>query len=414
MSRRPFPAALRRLAAAAALLLAIGPAEAAPDNFTSIERGRALVTAGDCAACHTTPGGRLMAGGVRLDTPFGPIMTPNITPDDETGLGQWSEADFRRAMQRGIRRDGAHLYPAFPYPNYTLVTRQDIADIYAYLRTVPPARNVVDRGTLNFPFNMRVLMAGWNQLFFTPGEFQPAVGRSEVYNRGAYLVEGLGHCGTCHTPRNSFGADSGGRAFQGGNLLAWFAPDITGDPRIGIGGWSVQEIVEYLKTGRNARSAASGPMAEVVTASTSRMSEADLTAIATYLRERGAPGDAAAPAPVAATDPRMRAGQAIYADNCGACHVGTGEGVERLFPRLAGNAVVQQGDPTTLLRIVIAGVQSAATDASPTGPAMPSFGWRLSDRQVADVLTYIRNSWGNAAAPVSEDQAATMRATAAR
>lgn len=404
------PIALRVLLGAG-LLFGICQADAAPDNFTSIERGRALAVAGDCYACHTTANGQLMAGGVALDTPFGRIMTPNITPDDETGIGRWSEEEFARAMQQGIRRDGAHLYPAFPYPNYTRVTRQDIADIYAYLRTVPPATNVVDRNTLPFPFNIRAAMRGWNLLFFTPGEFRPEPGRSEVYNRGAYLVEGLGHCGTCHTPRNAFGADRTSHNFQGGNLLSWFAPDITGDPRRGIGGWSVQEIVEYLKTGRNARSAASGPMAEVVTASTSRMSEADLTAIATYLRERGGPAAAAAPTPVAATDPRMRRGQAIYADTCMACHVGNGEGVDYIFPRLAGSAVVQQEDPTTLLRIVISGVRSASTDAAPTGPAMPSLGWRLSDAQVADVLTYIRNSWGNAAAPVSEDQSRRMRET---
>lgn len=407
------PSTLRRLLLASALLLGICQADAAPDNFTSIERGRALAVIGDCAGCHTLPGGQALAGGLALETPFGRIMTPNITPDDETGIGRWSEAEFARAMQQGIRRDGAHLYPAFPYPNYTRVTRQDIADIYAYLRTLPAASNAVDRDTLPFPFSIRAAMRGWNLLFFTPGEFRPDPGRSEVYNRGAYLVEGLGHCGTCHTPRNALGADSSGRAFQGGNLQSWFAPDITGDPRRGLGGWSVEEIVEYLKTGRNARSAASGPMAEVVAASTSRMAEADLTAIATYLRERAGPAASAAPAPLAAADPRMRAGEAIYVDTCMACHARNGEGVDRLFPRLAGSAVVQQEDPTTLLRVVISGVQAVATEAAPTGPSMPSLGWRLSDRQVADVLTYVRNSWGNAAAPVAEDQARRMRATVA-
>jgi mono/diheme cytochrome c family protein len=401
--------AFRRLLLGSALLLGICQADAAPDNFTNIERGRELAVIGDCAACHTIPGGRPMAGGLALETPFGRIMTPNITPDDATGIGRWGEADFVRAMQQGIRRDGAHLYPAFPYPNYARVIRQDIADIYAYLRTLPAVSNAVDRDTLPFPFNIRGAMRGWNMMFFTPGEFRPDPGRSEVFNRGAYLVEGLGHCGACHTPKNRLGADRSSLAFEGGNLQSWFAPDITSHPRRGIGGWSVEEIVEYLKTGRNARSAASGPMAEVVTASTSRMSEPDLIAIATYLRERGTPANPVMPTPLAATDPRMRAGEAIYTDTCMACHVGSGEGVDRMFPRLAGNAVVQQDDPTTLLRIVISGVQSAATDAAPTGPSMPSLGWRLSDKQVADVLTYIRNSWGNAAAPVREDQSRRMR-----
>ncbi|MDB5413867.1 MAG: alcohol dehydrogenase [Rubritepida sp.] len=409
--------ALRRVLLGGALMLGICQADAAPDNFTSIERGRVLTTAGDCTGCHTTVNGQSMAGGLALETPFGRIVTPNITPDDETGIGRWSEAEFTRAMQFGIRRDGAHLYPAFPYPNYTRVTRQDISDIYAYLRTVPPATNVVDRDTLPFPFNIRAAMAGWNLLFFTPGEFRPEAGRSEVYNRGAYLVEGLGHCGTCHTPRNLLGADSTRQTFEGGNLLSWFAPNITGDTRRGIGGWSVQEIVEYLKTGRNARSAASGPMAEVVMDSTSRMNEADLTAIATYLKERGAPNGTAAPAPapapLAASDASMRAGMAIYTDTCMACHTGGGGGIDLIFPRLAGSALVQQDDPTTLLRIVISGAQSAATDLAPTGPAMPALGWRLSDRQVADVLTFIRNSWGNAAPAVTEDQSRRMRATVA-
>lgn len=399
---------LKGAIAAALLGIVAQQAHADPDNFTQVQRGRYLATVGDCAACHTSKDSPGLSGGTLLQTPFGPISVPNITPDDDTGIGRWAEDQFVAAMQTGKTPSGTHLYPAFPYLYYTKVSKQDLADIYAYLRTLPPVRHEVNRNTLPFPFNIRASLIGWNMLFFQPGEFKADPGKSAEFNRGAYLVQGLGHCAECHTAKNFLGADKASANLQGGNLQGWFAPNITGDKRIGVGGWSVDQIVEYLRDGHNDIGAASGPMAEEIINSSSMMTPADLKAIAVYLKE-SSPDTAAAPQPLAATDAGMKAGQAIYTDNCEACHTAKGVGVDRMFPALATNPAVQQADPTSLIRVISAGAQSAATNAHPTGPIMPAFGWRLNDSQIADVTTYIRNSWGNAAAPVTADQVGSVR-----
>jgi mono/diheme cytochrome c family protein len=402
------PRGLRTALIAFATWFAADHALADSDNYVDVMRGRALATVGDCIACHTAPGGVPFAGGLALQTPFGPIMTPNLTPDDATGIGRWSKDHFARAMHEGRRPDGAYLYPAFPYPYYTKVTRQDTDAIYEYLRTLAPVSNSVNRNTLPFPFNIRTAMLGWNALYFTPGYFTPDTKRSDEFNRGAYLVEGLGHCGACHTPLNALGANKADQFLQGNRIDDWTAPNITNDAQAGLGKWSVDEIVQYLRTGQTRTSLASGPMKEVVEKSTSKMVDADLRAIAVYLKERGASGSPA-PAPLPASDPQMRVGEAIFIDTCSACHTRTGEGVERIFPRLAGNAIVRQDDPTTLVRIILTGSRAAGTDAMPTSPAMPSLGYRLTDGQVAAVVTYIRNSWGNAATAVDADTVKALR-----
>jgi mono/diheme cytochrome c family protein len=405
------PTALRgnlKAAVVVAALLAADNAIADSDNYVDVARGRALATAGDCVACHTSPGGVPFAGGLALQTPFGVIMTPNITPDDSTGIGNWSKDNFARAMHEGRRPNGAYLYPAFPYPYYTKVTRQDTDAIYDYLRSLAPVSNSVNRQTLPFPFSIRTAMVGWNDLFFIPGTFVPNPQRSEEFNRGAYLVEGLGHCGACHTPLNTLGANKAAQFLQGNKIDDWTAPNITNDAQTGLGDWSVDEIVKYLRTGQNSTSFASGPMREVVEDSTSNMPDADLKAIAVYLKERGASG-APAPAPLPASDPQMRVGEAIFIDTCSACHMRSGAGVEHIFPRLAGNAIVRQDDPTTLVRVVLTGTRAAATDAAPTSPAMPSLGYRLNDSQLAAVVTYVRNAWGNAASAVSADTVKALR-----
>ncbi|WP_159997058.1 cytochrome c [Roseomonas sp. 18066] len=397
---------------AAATLLGAAPARADADNFTEVERGKYLAILGDCMACHVGSDGQSMSGGHLLETPFGKISVPNLTPDAETGIGRWTAGDFNRAMHEGKRPDGTHLYPAFPYTAFTLMSRSDNDAIFAYLQAQPAVKNQVDRSTLPFPFNVRLLMAGWNMLNFTPGTFRPDPSKSEEYNRGAFIVEGPAHCGLCHTPRNLIGGDKGGAHLEGGPLQGWFAPSLTADRRTGIGAWTEQEIVEYLRTGITHRSTASGPMAEVVELSTSKMTDADLKAIAVYLRERAPAPAATTPTAVAATDNRMRAGEAIYADTCAACHVGNGSGVAGIFPRLADSQFVQQGDPTGVLRVVLQGAKSAATPHAVTGAAMPAFGWRMTDQQVADVSTFIRNSWGNAAPAVTPDQVKAMRSMA--
>jgi len=405
---------MKRLLLLAALLAgAARPAWAVPDEYVQIERGRALATAGDCIACHT-PGGRpSFSGGRAIETPFGVIRSANLTPDAETGIGAWSADDFYRAMHQGRRPDGTHLYPAFPYPYYTKVTRADTDAIYAFLRTLPPVRNPVDRNALPFPFDIRASLIAWNAINFTPGEWQPDPARSAEYNRGAYLVDGLGHCGACHTPMNLIGGSKDSEYLQGNQIQSWIAPNITGDQLVGLGSWSVDDIVEYLRTGRNAKTQATGPMGEVIEASTSHMPDADLRAIAAYLKERGAAGPTA-PAPLAADDARMTAGRSIFTDTCKACHVEAGTGIPFLFPSLAGSQNVQQTDPTTLIRVVVSGTKAAQTGAAPTGPAMPALGWRLGDDQVAAVLTYIRNSWGNRAPPVSAGDVASVRKSVAR
>ena len=393
-------------------LAAIGSAKADPDNYVIGQRGRALAIAGDCVACHTAPGGKPFAGGLALATPFGVIMTPNITPDDATGIGRWTQAEFSRAMHEGRGRNGSYLYPAFPYPYFTKVTREDTDAIYDYLRTLAPVTNAVNRRTLPFPFSVRALMIGWNALFFKPGSFVPDPGRSAEFNRGAYLVEGLGHCGACHTPLNTFGANKASQFLQGNRIDDWTAPNITNDQQSGLGKWSVDEIVQYLKNGQTRTTTASGPMRDVIENSTSKMAETELKAIAVYLKERGSAGSPP-PAVVPESDPRMQVGQAIFVDTCSACHTRNGSGIEHMFPRLADNAIVKQSDPTTLVRIVLTGVRGAGTDAFPTSPAMPSFGYRLDDNQVAAVVTYIRNSWGNAASPVDAGMVKTLRSQVA-
>jgi mono/diheme cytochrome c family protein len=290
----------------------------------------------------------------------------------------------------------------------------DVLAIRAYLATVTPVDNPVVANQLPFPFNIRLSMLAWNALNFTPGRYQPNPRKSAEWNRGAYIVEGAAHCGTCHTPKTLLGGDKTDQALSGAVLQGWFAPDITGDSRKGIGGWSKDDLVQYLKTGANDRTLASGPMAEAVTHSTSRMTDDDIAAIATYLKDSDRGGSAAKPTPVAASDDAMRAGAAIYKDSCAACHRDAGTGEPHLFPRLAGSAQVQSDDPTTLVRVVLQGTRAASTQAMPTAPAMPAFDWRLNDAQVAAVLTYVRNSWGNAAAPVSPSVVASQRTSLAK
>jgi mono/diheme cytochrome c family protein len=317
------------------LLLGNSAAQAAADKqaFEEIARGRYLAIAGDCAGCHNAPGGAPYAGGLPIETPFGALVSSNITPDRETGIGAWSGDEFVNAMQDGIRRGGDHLYPAMPYTYYNKATREDVLAMRAYLETVDPVRNEVKVNQLPFPFDVRASMVGWNELYFKRGTFGPVAGKSDEWNRGAYLVEGMGHCGLCHTPKNAMGGDETTHSLQGGALQGWYAPNLTGDLRSGLGSWSVEEVVAYLKTGRNDVSAATGPMSDVIIHSTSQMTDADLRAIAVYLKDQPAPGGES-PKPVSGEDRMMRAGEAIYLDNCAACHTSAGTGVPRLFPAL--------------------------------------------------------------------------------
>jgi mono/diheme cytochrome c family protein len=378
-------------------------------DFKQIERGRYLTIVGDCAACHTLPGsGYALAGGRAIETPFGVILAPNITPDPATGIGAWTDEEFIGALTKGTGRNGTHLYPAMPYTYYTKVTRDDALAIRAYLDTVPAVQNSVVANQLPFPLNIRAAMKVWNQLYFKPGTFQPDPDKSEAWNRGAYLAEGLGHCGLCHTPKTILGGDRTSERLRGYSLQGWFAADITNDLRRGLGSWSVDDIANYLKTGHSQTSVGTGLMAETIGQSTSHMSEADLKAIATYLKDQ--PGQSSAQAePVAAGQSAMTIGAKIYIDECSGCHGADGKGSPGLFPPIERSALVQQTDPTSLLHVVLRGARSVATDGAPTGAAMPQFAWLLKDDEVAVVLTYVRNSWGNAAPAVSAGEAGRAR-----
>jgi mono/diheme cytochrome c family protein len=402
---------------AAALLTApsiVSTATAADmQSFEFIERGRYLASAADCEGCHTKPGGKPFAGGVVLATPFGKLVGPNITPDRDAGIGAWTDDEFVAALHEGRGRGGIRLFPAMPYPVYTKMSREDALAIRAYLQTVEAVPDKVEPNLLPFPLNIRLNMAVWNALNFLPGRLKPDPSQSAEWNRGRYLVDALSHCGTCHTPKDLLGADKTSAYLQGGVLQGWFAPNITADNHKGIGRWSVEDIANYLKTGTNPDAIATGDMSEEVVHSSSHLTDADLQAIAMYLKSVGSAGESAA-TPLAATDPHMVAGQAIFKDNCAGCHTDAGTGIPGLFAKLAGSHAVQSDDPTTLIRVVVAGSQGVATSGAPTAPAMPSFSWRLDDAQVASVLTYIRNAWGNAAAPVSSDQVSAVKTSLAK
>jgi mono/diheme cytochrome c family protein len=382
-------------------------------NFTTVDRGRYLSILSDCASCHTVPQkNQPFAGGRPIETPFGRIVAPNITPDMETGIGSWTDDQFDNAVRKGIGRNGERLYPAMPYNAYTKMSRQDVLAIRAYLNTVTAVYNPVVVNMLPFPFNIRTAMKVWDALYFKEGEYAFDPHQSTEWNRGAFLVDGPAHCGACHTPKTFLGGDKMSLYLQGSPLQGWSAPNITNDARTGLGNWSVDEVAAYLKTGHNRITAATGPMAEAVDLSTSKMMDDDVKAIATYLKSL--PGQGAAPAPITGTAPDMMAGGAIYRDQCTACHGLDGKGIDRLFPAVANSSMARADDPTSVIRIVLRGARSVSTEKEPTAPGMPSYGWQLNDSQVADVLTYIQNSWGNASPAVSRDEVARLRDSLAK
>lgn len=378
-------------------------------DAAAISRGHYIAQAADCAACHTAPHlGQPFAGGYALKTPFGTLLASNITSDKETGIGSWTEAEFTRAVRQGKGKHGEYLYPAMPYNDYVKISDQDMHDLWAYMKTVPPVNKKVVSNQLPFPFNIRLMMFGWNMLFFDDKPFKPIDGATAEINRGAYLVQSLGHCAACHTPKNFLGGDKGGAFLQGGALDGWHAPEITGNTYAGIGSWSTEQIAQYLKTGSNHMSIASGPMAEAVTNSTQHMTDADLSAIAVYLKSL--PGSSATkPASLASDDPQMTLGQRVYTSNCIACHASSGKGIPGIATSFPGNPGIQASSADSLLTTVLVGGRGAVTQSNPTSAAMPSFAWKLSDAQIAAVVTYVRNHWDNAAPAVTTDHVAAMR-----
>jgi mono/diheme cytochrome c family protein len=375
-------------------------------NAAQLRRGQYLVAAGDCMSCHLREGGEPFAGGLGLNTPFGAIYTSNITPDRETGIGAWTGEQFYHAMHDGKGVHGENLYPAFPYPWFRRASREDVDAIFAYLMSVPPVNYTPPKNDLPFPFNIRSSVGAWNLLFLDTHDFRTDPSQSAEWNRGAYLVKGLGHCGGCHTPKNRFGADRSKQEFHGGKLDNWVAPDLTGHERIGLGAWSIDDIAEYLGTGRNVRAAAGGAMADVITYSTSLLTDADRRAIAAYIKSQPASSAITASAPDSGA---MRRGAEIYSDACSSCHLENGVGQPRVFPPLGDDAMLQQSDPTGLEHLILAGTHIGISASRPSPLSMPSFAWKLTDQQIADVSTFIRNSWGNQAAPVSASEVTALR-----
>ena len=384
------------------------PAPAFQASAQQIERGRYLALAGNCAGCHTAPGGADYAGGVGIATPFGTVYAGNLTPDAATGLGGWSAAHFWRAMHHGRSRDGRLLYPAFPYTSFTQITREDSDALYAWLRTLPPVNQPNRAHGLRFPYDTQAALAVWRALYFRPAAFEADPARSAEWNRGAYLAGGLGHCMACHGTRNALGATDPARSL-GGALLAgqgWYAPALDDSREAGTMRWSDNETVALLKTGLNAHASVSGPMAEVVYRSTQHLHDEDLRAMAHYLRAipDRAPAQTA-PAPTstrgAAPGALMQRGERIYAQQCAWCHGEQGQGQPGAFPPLAGNRAVTLGPTINLVNIVRQGGYLPATAGNPRPHGMPPFGHVLEDADIAAVLSHVRGSWGNDAPALS-------------
>lgn len=402
---------MRRLALISALFAATFPAGAAQAqelSYSEVERGRYLTHLGDCKACHTDleNDGVPFTGGRGLNTPFGTIYSPNLTPDNETGLGRWSREDFYNALNEGIDDEGRHLYPAMPYPNFTLMTRQQTDAIFAYLQSLEPVHVEEKENALPFPLNIRMSVSGWKLLFFEDEEFAPDPDRSEEWNRGRFLVDGPLHCGACHTGKNLLGASKDDEYLRGGLLENWFAPNIRGGENGGIAHWDNDDIVEYLKHGRAKHTAPMQRMGEVVAISTQFLREEDLQAVATYLNSLDDTASEPAEAPEAA---RLEAGEGLYFDNCAACHAADRTGVPYVFAPLDTSNKISAKDPSTAIRIILGGARAQQTETVQSMPAMPPFAWKLNDAQIADLLTYLRSNGERPSGAVSAADVAEMR-----
>jgi mono/diheme cytochrome c family protein len=387
---------------------------AAPNATTQlINKGEYLARAGDCVACHTPPDGSEFAGGRPMPTPFGALYAPNITPDEETGIGMWTADDFYRMMHSGVSREGTLLYPAMPFASYTKVTRADSDAIFAYLMSVPPVKQKNRPHELKFPFNNRELLIGWRTLYFREGEYLPDPNQSAQWNRGAYLVQGLGHCAMCHTAINALGGSSESKAFEGGMIpnQNWYAPSLTSNHEAGLGNWDIKDITDLLQVGTSHRGTTYGPMAEVVYNSLQYLTDEDVVAMAVYLK--ALPQRDSEPPPTdqaRLVDPGvMELGRKVYAKQCAVCHGEEGKGQPPAFPPLAGNQSITMASPVNSIRMVLNGGYSPGTRKNPRPYGMPPFNHILDDDEVAAVVTYIRVAWENNGTPVKATQSNELR-----
>jgi alcohol dehydrogenase (quinone), cytochrome c subunit len=405
----------------------ISAAAATQGDAAMVEKGRYLATAGDCGACHTVAGGQPFAGGLAMVSPIGIIYSSNITPDPDAGIGEYSLNDFDRALRHGISRSGKTLYPAMPYPSYARLRDEDVLALYLYFMHGVAPVHAANRATeIRWPLSMRWPLAIWRKLFapdpdrlaFTAIHYSdPAVAR------GAYLVQGLGHCGSCHTPRaltlrEKALDESGPDYLAGGQVIdGWSTVNLRGNAADGLGGWATQDLADLLKNGHNLSHAVIGSaMSDVVVHSTQYLRDEDLDAIAAYLKSLPpARNDPSTFAMNSATARALQAGindnrgAELYVDNCATCHRTDGHGYQRVFPEIAGNSTVLSDDATSLVRLVLAGSRSPATTGAPSRLGMPGFAARLSDAEVALLATFVRQSWGNNASAVREDSVKAIR-----
>ncbi len=375
-----------------------------------VARGEYLTRAGNCMACHTARGGAPWAGGRAIETPFGTVYAGNLTPDRTTGLGAWSADDFWRALHHGRSRDGRMLYPAFPYTNYTQVTRDDADAMFAYLRTLAPVPRANTPHDLRWPVSTQSALAVWRALYFRPGEHRDEPARGAEWNRGAYLVRGLGHCSACHATRNALGA-SDMMDLSGGMIpmQAWYAPSLASDQEAGVARWPLEHIVQLLRTGHAPGASTLGPMAEVVLHSTQYLSTPDLQAMAVFLKSVPPAAEPARPTAPPAPASVAQSGARLYEAHCAQCHGDRGQGTGGAYPPLAGNRAVTLPVTANLVQVVIHGGFGPSTEGHPRPFGMPPFALALSDAEVAAVLTHIRGSWGNRAGMVSELEVAQQR-----
>ena len=407
------------------------PEVAVATTDAMVQRGAYLARAGNCMSCHTARGGEPYAGGRGIDTPFGAVYTSNLTPDEQTGIGSWTPAHFWRAMHNGRSKDGRLLTPAFPYTSYTQVTREDSDALFAYLKSIPAVAQTNKPHDLRFPYDSQAALAVWRALYFKPGVYQPDGTRTAEWNRGAYLVNGLGHCSACHSARNALGATAG-LNLAGGliPLQNWYAPSLVSPHEAGVGDWDRQDIVSLLKNGVSLRASVAGPMTEVVLGSTQYLNNEDLGAMAQYLKElpaQSGPADKSgdinlmSKMPVSqenrsseAINPVAERGAKLYEQHCAQCHGDKGQGVANAYPTLAGNRAVLMPQTVNLVQIVLNGGYAPATQGNPRPYGMPPFVLVLDDSDIAALLTHIRTSWGNQASAVSPLDVNRIRARQAR
>jgi mono/diheme cytochrome c family protein len=387
-----------------------------PPEEHTLSRGEWLAIAGNCQTCHTTKGGKPFAGGLAFDTPFGKIYSTNITPDEETGIGRWSREDFANSLRHGVRPDGEHLYPVFPYTSFTKISDADANALYDYLKSQAAVKYTAPANEMGFPFNQRWLMAVWKAMFFDAGELKPDPKQSEEWNRGRYIVEGLAHCSACHSPRNFMGAESTSHAFTGGvytdkipggELRKWSTPNLTSASN-GLGAWTLDDLTQYLKTGQNSFLTTFGPMNEVTLNSTRHLPEADVRAMAVYLKSLPADEGNLADAP---SEDELNTGRIYYNVYCGTCHLPTGLGGDIIGSRLAGGSlVVQASDPAALINVILYGPELPVPHLpSKRSKIMEGFGDKLSDEDAALIATYIRSTWNNKGGRVTPAQVEAQR-----